>query len=90
MKKDNDDKQKKGRPKNNQAQNRQVRDAETLITLSTDKVLGEKFKRTIERLSREMGANLGFKDLIEIGTRIKNKETIDYGKYKIIETTSDK
>lgn len=72
--KDDNDKQKKGRPKNNQAQNKQVNDAATTVTLSTDRVLRERFGRIIEKRSREQGENLSFPELLELAEKIKNRE----------------
>jgi hypothetical protein len=72
--KDDNNKQKKGRPNNNQAQNKQVNDAATMVTLSTDRVLRERFGRIVEKRSREQGDNLGFPELLELAEKIKSRE----------------
>nr|WP_297385334.1 RHS repeat-associated core domain-containing protein [uncultured Roseateles sp.] len=64
-----EDKQKKGRPKSNVEQNKQVNDAarETKLTAEQRRELG----RAIEEESRGHGSNLGYKDIREIAELIK-------------------
>jgi len=72
-----DDKQKKGRPGNNQAQNKQCRDVMKEVTISGDRKLQEMFKRCVEYCSRNRGMNLGFHDLTRIAEIIKSERKCD-------------
>jgi len=72
-----DDKQKKGRPGNNQAQNKQFRDAMKQVTISNNRELQEDFKRCVEHCSRKMGFNLDFHDLKKIAEIIKSEGRCD-------------
>jgi len=72
-----DDKQKKGRPGNNQAQNKQVRDVAKEVTISDNRKLQELFKRCVEHCSRERGFNLDFHDLKKIAEIIKSERRCD-------------
>ena len=68
------DKQKKGRPQNNQAQNKQVNDAATQVTLSTDKELRQRFRDIIHERSRKNGENLGYVELLNLANQVKKRE----------------
>lgn len=59
-----------GRPQNNQAQNRQVRNAAATAGL-TDNQRWE-FRRKVELESREHGADLSYDDLMDIAREVKN------------------
>ncbi len=64
---ENENKQKKGRPSNNVAQNKQFRQAISAAGIDkNDKKLIEKLKLCIEHCSRDLGLNLGFNDIIRI------------------------
>lgn len=72
-----DDKQKKGRPSNNKAQNKQFRDVSREITIGEDRNLQELFKRCIEYCSRNLRMNLGYNDLKRIAKLIKSERRCD-------------
>lgn len=63
------DKQKKGKPENNQDQNKRARDAATEAGLDTEGK--ETLQRELELQSREMGENLTYKDILTIAKDIK-------------------
>lgn len=67
---DDGNKQKKGKPKSNDAQNQQVKDAanETKLTESQRYVL----RRIVEEETRKLGYNHGYKDILRIAKEIKN------------------
>jgi RHS repeat-associated protein len=67
---DGGDRQKNGRPGNNQVQNKQVKDAANSAGL--DKAQRAKLGRDIEELSREKGQNLGYKDILEMAKDMKD------------------
>lgn len=67
---DDQDPQKKGRPKNSGQQNKQTRDAASRLGLSREQ--REKLKREVELESRKYGRNLGYKDIEEIAKDIKD------------------
>jgi len=64
------DKQKKGRPGNNRDQNKQVRDAANREGLTKEQ--RRRLGREVERESREMGENLGFREIRNIAREIKS------------------
>ncbi|WP_298744779.1 hypothetical protein [uncultured Brevundimonas sp.] len=60
----------KGRPRSNRAQNRQVKDAASAMGLSDDQRWT--FRRRVELESREQGADLSYDDLMSIAGEVKN------------------
>ena len=66
------DKQKKGKPRSNTAQNKQVNDAarDEKLTLEQRKKLG----KAVEKETREYGCNLDYHDIRQIACDIKNGE----------------
>ncbi len=72
-----EDRQKKGKPGNNQIQNKQLRDAAKEITISDNRKLMELFKRCVEHCSRQMGLDLDFYDLKKIAEIIKSERKCD-------------
>lgn len=60
----------RGRPGNNQVQNRQVRDAAAAAGLSEDQRW--RFARKVELESREHGADLSYSDLMNIAHEVKD------------------
>jgi hypothetical protein len=65
-----DDKQKKGRPKDNKKQNKQVNDVASKEKLNTSQ--REQLGREVENESRHLGENLSYHDILEIARDIKN------------------
>ena len=67
---DGNNKQRKGRPRSNVSQDKQVRDAarETRLTSIQRRELG----RAVERESRKMGRNLNYQDILDIAKEVKN------------------
>ena len=67
---DDNDPQKKGRPQDPQKQNKQVRDAANSVGLNNEQ--RRQLGREVEYESRELGRNLGYKDIEQIAKEIKN------------------
>jgi RHS repeat-associated protein len=67
---DDNDPQKKGRPKDPQRQNEQVRSAARQADL--DQNQSSELSREVEDASRKRGENLGYQDILRIAKEIKN------------------
>jgi hypothetical protein len=63
-------KDRRGRPTSNQAQNRQVRDAAAAVGLDDEQRW--EFRRRVESESRELGADLSYDDLMSMAQEVKN------------------
>jgi len=66
----NDNKQRKGRPGNNGAQNKMVKDAANQMGL--DDAQRRALGKAVEKESRAYGGNLSYEDILELADEIKN------------------
>lgn len=67
--------QRNGRPRDNQRQNKQVRDAANAVGLTSEK--RRLFGREVEMESRRFGADLSFDDLLELAALIRGERGDD-------------
>jgi hypothetical protein len=67
---DDNDPQKKGRPENNQAQNKQVKDAAREAGLDAEQ--RRQLGRAVDKESRQYGANLSYDEILDIANDIRN------------------